>query len=92
MTELILMMPHACNDVMMPHACNDEMMSDAGCMQVGVLLGQEELPAEEQHAYIAALLQPLIHQVHCCSSSAPYLSGTSCGPGQPGIILGFSFY
>ena len=30
---------------------------------VGVLLGQEELPAQEQHAYIAALLQPLIHQV-----------------------------
>lgn len=33
---------------------------------VGVLLGQEELPAEEQHAYIAALLQPLIHQVCPC--------------------------
>ena len=30
---------------------------------VGLLLGQEELPADEQQAYIAALLQPLIHQV-----------------------------
>lgn len=30
---------------------------------VGMLLGQEELAAEEQHAYIAALLQPLIQQV-----------------------------
>lgn len=28
-----------------------------------MLLGQEELAADEQHAYIAALLQPLIHQV-----------------------------
>ena len=32
---------------------------------VGLLLGQEELPADEQQAYIAALLCPLIHQV-CC--------------------------
>ena len=30
---------------------------------VGLLLGQEELPADEQQAYIAALLRPLIHQV-----------------------------
>lgn len=30
---------------------------------VGMLLGQEDLAAEEQHAYVAALLQPLIHQV-----------------------------
>ena len=30
---------------------------------VGMLLGQEELAAEEQHAYIAALLRPLIQQV-----------------------------
>ena len=30
---------------------------------VGMLLGQEELPADEQRAYIAALVQPLIHQV-----------------------------
>lgn len=49
----------------------DAMCSDATCRLyayegVGVLLGQEELPAEEQHAYIAALLQPLIHQVHHC--------------------------
>ncbi len=38
---------------------------------VGVLLGQEELPAEEQHAYIAALLQPLIHQVHHVDLGSP---------------------
>ena len=30
---------------------------------VGMLLGQEDLAADEQHAYVAALLQPLIHQV-----------------------------
>ena len=30
---------------------------------VGLLLGQEELPADEQQAYIAALLRPLIQQV-----------------------------
>ena len=46
----------------------DGICEDASCRLyayegVGVLLGQEELPAEEQHAYIAALLQPLIHQV-----------------------------
>jgi hypothetical protein len=46
----------------------DAMCNDATCRLyayegVGVLLGQEELPAEEQHVYIAALLQPLIHQV-----------------------------
>lgn len=28
-----------------------------------MLLGQEDLAGEEQHAYVAALLQPLIHQV-----------------------------
>ena len=28
-----------------------------------MLLGQEELAAEEQHAYITALLRPLIQQV-----------------------------
>jgi len=37
------------------------------------LLGQEELPAEEQHAYIAALLQPLIHQV-----GLPHLHTAHC--------------
>ena len=31
-----------------------------------MLLGQEDLAADEQHAYVAALLQPLIHQV--CSA------------------------
>lgn len=30
---------------------------------VGMLLGQEDLAADEQHAYVAALLQPLIQQV-----------------------------
>lgn len=49
----------------------DGICEDASCRLyayegVGVLLGQEELPAEEQHAYIAALLQPLIQQVHHC--------------------------
>ena len=34
-----------------------------------MLLGQEDLAADEQHAYVAALLQPLIHQV-----GAPRLS------------------
>ena len=30
---------------------------------VGLLLGQEEVPAQEQHACLAALLQPLLQQV-----------------------------
>ena len=36
-----------------------------------MLLGQEDLAAEEQHAYVAALLQPLIHQV-CATLMASY--------------------
>jgi hypothetical protein len=79
MTELILMMPHACNDVMMPHACNDEMMSDAGCMHMrgwGCCWGKKNCQLRSSMPtlllffsplsirYTAALLQPLIYQVH----------------------------
>lgn len=47
---------------------------------VGMLLGQEDLAADEQHAYVAALLQPLIHQV--CAATFPVPSAEKVHPKQ----------
>ena len=44
---------------------------------VGLLLGQEELAADEQQAYIAALLRPLIHQV-CCLTKTNFNDVSGC--------------
>ncbi|KAL0051899.1 hypothetical protein WJX82_004175 [Trebouxia sp. C0006] len=54
---------------------------------VGVLLGQEELPAEEQHAYIAALLQPLIHQIETSLAAATTSPGAAAGRPAPTLLI-----
>lgn len=47
---------------------------------VGLLLGQEELAAEEQQRYLSALLQPLIQQVE---ANLPLCDRPPPGPQAP---------
>ncbi|KAL3158478.1 hypothetical protein ABBQ38_010710 [Trebouxia sp. C0009 RCD-2024] len=54
---------------------------------VGLLLGQEELAAEEQHAYIAALLQPLIQQVETSLARAADSGGAHGNGPAPSLLI-----
>jgi exportin-T len=54
---------------------------------VGLLLGQEELPAAQQHAWLAALLQPLVAQMEgntAAAAAAAAAAGGGSGSGGGG--------
>lgn len=55
-----------------------------GFEAVGLLLGQEELPAAQQHVWLAALLQPLVAQMESNTAAAAAAAAAGGGSGSGG--------